>query len=69
MSRAIGIADELLLTPFVSTRYEAAGLLRQQEAVIRQMLDVLEHCNKHGWMLADYEDKMGSAIDAAKGVL
>lgn len=43
--------------------------LRQQEEVIRQMLEVLEHCNARGWMLADYEDKMGAAIRAAKGVL
>ena len=37
------LADELVNTPFESTRHEAAALLRRQEAALMQAREVLEN--------------------------
>ena len=36
---------------------------------MQQALECIERCNKHGWILADYEDEVESAITALREAL
>ena len=37
--------------------------------VMQQALKCIERCNMHGWILADFEDEVESAINALKAAL
>jgi len=37
--------------------------------VMQQALECIERCNAHGWILADYEDEVESAITALREAL
>ena len=37
--------------------------------VMQQALECIERCNKHGWILADFEDEVESAITALRKAL
>ena len=37
--------------------------------VMQQALKCIERCNKHGWILADYEDEVYAAITALREAL
>ena len=38
-------------------------------AVMQQALECIERCNAHGWILADFEDEVESAINALSEAL
>ena len=43
--------------------------LNRYRAVMELALSMLDHCNKHGWMLADYETQMYEALTALREAL